>query len=86
MTIQNYLIIEDNVVINTIVWNGDTATWTPPSNAIVLVQENIPSLIWVFDNNIFDYVLEEQMGNGSIGFTWNGSVLTTNELKPVIKD
>jgi len=86
MTIQNYLIIEDNVVINTIVWNGDTATWTPPSNSIVLVQENIPSLIWVFDNNIFDYVLEEQMGNGSIGFTWNGSVLTTNEPKPVIKD
>lgn len=83
---QNYLIIENNVVTNVCVWDGNTATWTPPTGSITLVQANIPAMVWVLDFEIkpIDYVLVEQMGVGDIGFTWDGSILTTNQPKPVV--
>lgn len=84
---QNYLIIEQNVVTNICIWNGDTTTWTPPQSTIALVQATTPVLVWeaVFeDNKIVDYVLVEQIGAGDIGFTWDGTVLTTNQPKPKI--
>ena len=32
---QNYLIIEQNVVDNIVVWNGDTTQWTPPQLSLI---------------------------------------------------
>ena len=84
MTTQNYLIIENNVVTNVCLWDGDTQTWTPPIDAIMLVQSITPTMVWVLNQDKTDYVLVEQLGQGSIGFTWNGTVLTTNEPKPAI--
>ena len=84
---QNYLIIESNVVTNICIWNGDTTQWTPPTGSIALVQATTPSMIWqlvIVDGKITDYVLTEVLGAGQIGFTWDGSVLTTNEPKPAI--
>lgn len=86
---QNYLIIENNVVTNVVVWNGDTSQWTPPQGSIALVQATTQALIWqavVVDKVVTDYVLVEEMGVGDIGFTWNTTtqILTTNEPKPAI--
>ena len=84
---QNYLIIESNVVTNVVLWDGDTTVWAPPSGSISLIQATTPALVWravIADNKVTDYVLVEVLGAGDIGFTWDGSVLTTNEPKPPV--
>lgn len=84
---QDYLIIESNVVVNNVSWNGDTNTWTPPVGSIAIVKATTPAMIWepiIVDNKITDWVLTQVMGAGQIGFTWDGSVVTTNEPKPEI--
>jgi hypothetical protein len=87
MTTQNYLIIENNVVTNNVVWDGDTNTWQPPVNATMLIASTTPAMIWaaeIVDGKIVNYSLTEVLGAGDLGFTWNGTVLTTNEPKPAI--
>ena len=87
MTIQNYFVVENNVVTNAILWDGDVNTWTPPADATMLVQDTTNAMIWqpvYTDSKITDYVLVEVLGAGNIGFTWDGTVLTTNQPKPVI--
>ena len=82
-----YLIIEQNIVNNIVVWNGDTTQWTPPQGSIALIQATTPVMVWepVFvDEQITDIVLAEVVGIGAIGFTWDGNVLTTNQPKPTI--
>ena len=79
--------IEINVVTNVVVWDGNTQTWTPPSDATMLVQSTTPAMVWesvIVDGKITDYVLTEQLGEAQIGFTWDGTVCTTNEPKPAI--
>ena len=83
MTTQNYLIVENNVVTNCVVWDGGS-DWTPPEGSIPLVQETTPAMIWVPNADKTTWVLTEVMGAGQIGFTWNGTVLTTNEPEPTI--
>ena len=80
---QNYLIIEDNVVTNYVVWDGGS-DWTPPVNSIQLVQADTPAKIWVLNADKTDYELVEQQSAGDIGYTWDGVVLTTNAPKPTI--
>jgi hypothetical protein len=87
MAIQNYLIVENNIVTNDVVWDGNTETWQPPTDSTQLIQNTTPAMIWesvVVDNKITDYVLVEQIGAGAIGFTWDGSILTTDQPKPAI--
>lgn len=80
-----------NVVENMVMWDGNNETWTPPSGYLMLISATTPGMVWiaVIQENpqtqkpeIVDYVLTEVMGSGGIGFTWNGSVLTTSEPKP----
>jgi hypothetical protein len=87
MTMQNYLMINEatNIVDNVCLWDGNSNTWQPPANYLMLVQTTTPALVWepITENQkVIDWVLEEQMGVGDIGFTWNGTVLTTNKQKP----
>lgn len=82
MTIKNYLIIELNTVTNNVVWDGNVNTWTPPAGATMLVQATTPALVWLLNADKTDYVLTEVTGASSIGFTWDGTKLTTNEPKP----
>lgn len=89
MTTQNYLIIENNVVTNNIVWDGNANTWTPPTDSIQLIQATTPAMVWeavIVDKKITDFVLTEKLGQGGIGYTWDGTVLTTNQPKPEIRD
>lgn len=79
---QNYLIIEQNIVTNLVLWNGDTSQWTPPQGSIALIQSTTLAKIWQLNSTYTDWELVEIMGVGAIGFTWDGSVLTTNEPKP----
>ena len=82
-----------NVVDNICVWDGDVNTWTPPADSIQLIQATTPAMVWIGTTveNLpatipptytTTYNLEEVVGAGSIGFTWDGTVLTTNQPKP----
>jgi len=84
MAIENYLIIENNVVTNVVFWDGNTETWVPPANSIFLVQSTTLAEDWELDSSLNppDYVLTEIIGGGQIGFTWNGTACVTNEAKP----
>ena len=82
MTTQNYLMIQENVVTNICLWNGNTQTWQPPANATMLVQATTPTKIWELNAEKTDYVLTDSVGAADIGFTWNGLVATTNQPKP----
>ena len=83
MTNQNYLIVEANIVTNNVVWDGNTQTWTPPTDSIQLIQNDIPTITWQWNEVTKDFELSEKIGVGQIGFTWDGSVLTTNQPKPI---
>lgn len=74
--------IENNVVINICVWNGDTSQWTPPAGCLLMPQATTPALIWLPNADKTDYVLTEQMGAGAIDFTWDGTNCVTNLPKP----
>jgi hypothetical protein len=52
----------------------------------MLVQSTTPALVWKSvepETSPITYSLQEQVGVGDIGFTWNGSTLTTNLPKPI---
>lgn len=79
---QNYFIVESNVVVNCVVWDGDTTQWTPPAGSIPLVAATTPAMVWELNTDKTAYVLVQQIGAGAIGFTWDGSVLTTDQPQP----
>lgn len=81
---QNYLIIEHNVVLNVCVWDGNTDEWTPPLGSIALAQSSTPALVWRINTatSPIKWELTEVIGAGDIGFTWDGTVLTTNAPEP----
>jgi hypothetical protein len=83
MTIQSYLEIQNNVVTNVVIWDGDINTWQPPTDATILIQATTTALLWQLDVSSKTYILVPVVGAGQIGFTWNGTVLTTNEPQPI---
>jgi hypothetical protein len=82
MTTQNYLMIQENVVTNLCVWDGNTQTWQPPADATMLIAETTQTKVWGYSSETKDYVLVDSIGNAGIGFTWDGTVATTNQPKP----
>jgi hypothetical protein len=84
MSTQNYCMVdtETNVCDNICVWDGNTDTWTPPPGQLMLVQATTPAKLWDWNNEIQQWVLQEQVGGGGVGFTWDGVALTTNEPMP----
>jgi hypothetical protein len=86
MTTQNYLMINEstNVVDNVCEWDGNPDTWQPPANTLMLVQLTTPAMIWGLNADKTDYVLVQEIGQGQIGFTWDGTVCTTNQPKPEV--
>ena len=90
MTTQSYLIIESGVVTNIVMWDGSTATWTPPTGSLQLVQATTPVKTWqevpvvVDGKTTFEWQLVEKLNaQDTIGFTWDGAVCMTNKPKPV---
>ena len=76
--------IQENVVTNVCVWDGDINTWTPPADATMLIQATTPAMVWQLNADKTDWVLTEVIGSGAIGFSWDGSVVTTNQPKPTL--
>lgn len=79
---QNYLMIQNNIVTNIVLWNGDTQQWQPPRDAIMLVHATTPSFDWVYVKDLQDFELVESIGGGNIGDTWNGTACITTQPKP----
>jgi hypothetical protein len=86
MTTQNYLMIQENIVTNLCVWDGDTNTWQPPQDATMLVEATTPTKIWALNQDETAYVLTDSVGNAGIGFTWDGTFATTNEPQPQVPE
>jgi hypothetical protein len=84
MTIQNYLIIENNVVVNTILWDGNEQTWQPQQGFLMLVESTTPTKIWQINEEKTEFVLIDSIGDADIGFTWDGTFAITNQPKPVV--
>ena len=84
MTTKNYLMIQENVVTNICVWDGNTAAWQPPQDATMLEQATTPTKIWGLNQDGTEYVLTDSMGDADIGFTWDGTYCATNQPKPPI--
>ena len=82
MTTQNYLMIQENVVTNLCMWDGNAETWTPPADATMLIYATTPTKIWGLNQEGTGYVLVDSIGDANIGFTWDGTVATTNEPQP----
>lgn len=82
MTTENYLVIQENIVTNVCVWDGNIQTWQPPQDATMLVQATTPTKVWLVNAEETEYVLTDSIGDADIGFTWNGTVATTNQPKP----
>ena len=82
MTNKSYLMIEENTVTNVVMWDGNTQTWQSPQSATMLVQETTPTKIWGLNQDETEYVLVDSIGDATLGFTWDGTVATTNEPKP----
>ena len=84
MTTQAYLIIENNVVTNNVMWDGGS-DWTPPAGSIQLPQATTHAMVWQYTSTPTPaYVLTEVVGVGQIGFIWDGTVLTTNDPQPIV--
>lgn len=79
---QNYCMVDNatNICVNVVAWDGNPDSWTPPANMLMLVQSETPSKLWMLVNN--EWALTEVMGEGQIGFTWDGIYLITPEPKP----
>lgn len=82
--VQNYLIVQNNVVTNIVLWDGDTSKWTPPQGSIALIQTTTTASVWRINEAQTDFELVDVLGAGDIGFTWDGTILTTNQPKPAI--
>jgi hypothetical protein len=66
---------------NVIIWNGDKNIWNPPAGYILLLQKETLCHDWKWNSNSSAWELTE-LGIGGIGFTWDGTKLTTNEPQP----
>lgn len=74
--------IQENVVTNICVWNGDVNSWQPPQSATMLIYNTTLTKIWALNEEKTDYVLVNSVGNADIGFTWDGTYCVTNQPKP----
>jgi hypothetical protein len=81
---QNYLVIQNGIVTNTCVWDGNTETWVPPSNSLLLVQATTPSKVWAWAESKNDFELSERLGGGAPGFIWDGTFCVTPHPKPTL--
>ena len=76
--------IQENIVTNLCLWDGNTQTWTPPADVTMLIQETAPTKIWDINQSGTEYVLVDSIGKANIGFTYDGEFCVTNEPKPEV--
>jgi hypothetical protein len=83
---ESYLLINTQsnpqICDNIILWNGDVNIWTPPSDHIALQRDEVYCLEWNWNASSNTWILVENLGTGQMGYTWDGTKLTTNEPQP----
>ena len=84
MTVQSYLIIENNVVTNAVMWDGGP-DWTPPAGSTAHIRSTMPAKIWVLNETTKAWELQVVLGAGGRGHTWDGTHLTTNQPMPTLE-
>jgi hypothetical protein len=53
---ENYALVSNGVVVNTIVWDGNTQSWQPPSGQSAIVIPATPfgiSIGWSYNGSTF---------------------------------
>ena len=76
---------ETNICDNVCVWDGNPETWTPPANYLMLVQDTTPAKNWALNESVTPPIYELKVtGVGSIGYTWDGTYLITNQPQPQV--
>lgn len=52
---NTYLLIENGVVVNAIVWDGDSQTWEPPQGvtAVAIPDGSSAWIGWSYDGGVF---------------------------------
>ena len=83
MTTQNYLMIQENIVTNVCLWDGNVNTWQPPVDAIMLVLATTQTKVWGLNQDQTGYILVNSVSDADIGFTWDGTFAITNQPQPV---
>jgi hypothetical protein len=85
MTVQNYCMVDTNTNVcdNVVLWDGDTATWQPPANYLMLVQASTLAKNWAWDENTKTWSLAV-VGVGGVGYLWGGTYLVSNQPEPPI--
>jgi len=73
-----------NVCDNVCVWDGNPQTWTPPAGYLMLAQATTPAKIWQWNSVAKSWELVSVDGAGGIGFTWDGTYLTTDQPMPPV--
>lgn len=86
MTAKDYLMIQENVVTNICVWDGNANSWQPPLDATMLVKETTATKVWVINYSLKEYELIESVGDADIGFNWDGVFCNTNQPKPIYEE
>jgi hypothetical protein len=85
MTIENYLIIDqNNVVTNIVLWDGNINTWQPPEGCLWEINSQTIAYIWEVPDpeQSKEVVLIPVLGASDIGFIWNPTDKTTTTNKP----
>lgn len=82
MEVKKYLMINTNtnICVNIILWDGDETNYKPPEGYILLTKDDIKAVNWYWTGT--EWTLTEFMGQGEIGYTWDGEKLTTPYEKP----
>jgi len=56
MSDQTYAIIDDGIVVNIVVWDGNTETWQPPegSTAVEITAEQVVGVGYTYSAGQFE--------------------------------
>ena len=84
MDARNYHMVntQTNICENTVLWDGNPDSWSPPPGYLMLLRDETQAKTWVWHADIKDWLLDTLVGRGDIGFVWDGVYLTNNSPKP----
>lgn len=79
-----YLIVDNqsNLVLNSVEWDGNTATWQPPSGTTPFLLSTSYGWVWLLNSDKTDWVLTRILGDVGIGFKLENGDFYTQEPKP----
>lgn len=49
MSVERWAMIKDGVVVNVCLWDGNTATWTPPADVEMQPAPDEVAIGWTYD-------------------------------------